>query len=101
MIKNILNKQNRKLTIFYFSDKIPKSFPFEDFKLTTDKNINFVSFYEQMMKNVKTGMSNDLNNPKLLQNIKNIGIDKTKEEIEALTKMAKIREKEEVNNLLK
>jgi hypothetical protein len=72
----------------------------ENFNLNFDKNTSFEDFKNQMDKNIDIGLNSelkDISNPKLLELLKEKGIEKTKEELEVLSKILSLRGKETVS----
>lgn len=61
----------------------------KDFNLNFGKNTKFEQFQDQMKKNIEIGLNPELNNitsTKLIEQLKAEGIEKTKEELEVISK---------------
>ena len=104
MRKIILNNCRKSYTIIKlnfkkFSDKSNLENDIEKFNLKIDKNVSFEEFTNQMDKNIDIALNSELSNissQKLLEILKEKGIDKTKEEIDTLSKILSQKGKDTV-----
>lgn len=110
MRKIILNTNTKKaltlikLNFHRFSEKSNIEKDIEAFNLKFDKATTFEDFKAQMDKNIDIGLNSeidlkDISNTKLLDMLREKGIDKTKEEIEVLSKILSQRGKETVSQI--
>jgi hypothetical protein len=86
-----------------FSDKLPHNF-LNEFKIKFDRTTDFNTFYQSMIKNIdlidQTINNSVLKSNKLIELINQSGVEKTKEEIEVLANMAKIKQEGDVRDVL-
>jgi len=88
-----------KLNYKKFADRSNLENDLEKFKLKFDKNVSFEEFTNQMDKNIDIALNSELSNisnQKLLEILKEKGIDKTKEEIDTLSKILSQKGKDTV-----
>jgi hypothetical protein len=105
MRKIILNTNRKsysiiKLNLKKFSDKTNLEKDIENFNLKFDKNVSYEEFKNQMDKNIDIALNSELaniSNPKLLEILKEKGIDKTKEELDVLSKILSQKGKDTVS----
>jgi hypothetical protein len=89
------NKMSRK----NFSDNSK----LEEFKINFDKNTSYEEFKNQVDKNIEILNSEELrvNSSKLMEMLNTDGLDKTKEEIEVISKLVDNQGKENVKKIIK
>lgn len=96
MIRNInFNKTKNcfsllKLNLGRFSEKSSMEKNLENFSLKFDKNVSFEDFKNQMDTNIEIGLNSelkDITNTKLLEILKEKGLEKTQEELEVLSQI--------------
>ncbi len=79
-----------KLNLGRFSEKSSLEKNLENFNLKFDKGASFEDFKNQMDTNIEIGLNSelkDISNTKLLEILKENGIEKTQEELEVLSKI--------------